>query len=284
MKKVILIGVTILTAISLAACSSNSNSESKNSSEKSTTKSSNKPTLEIPESVVADSSQVAEILGKTTPNTKVKINYEIIGNYQTSDKAGNFTLKYEIDSNTDQDTVEVTAQNKDGKVTKEITIKQNPEVIKKKEADAKAKADAEAREKATTDSKAKADAEAREKATADSKAKEDAAKKAADEAAAREAAIPREYKDALSKGEDYLSYTAFSKLSLKEQLIYEGYPDDAAQYAIDNIKTDWNIQALKKAKDYLSYDSFSNTGLREQLIYEKFTPTEADYALANVPK
>lgn len=268
MKKVILIGVTILTAISLAACSSNSNSESKNSSEKSTTKSSNKPTLEIPESVVADSSQVAEILGKTTPNTKVKINYEIIGNYQTSDKAGNFTLKYEIDSNTDQDTVEVTAQNKDGKVTKEITIKQNPEVIKKKESDAKAKADAEAREKAT----------------ADSKAKEDAAKKAADEAAAREAAIPREYKDALSKGEDYLSYTAFSKLSLKEQLIYEGYPDDAAQYAIDNIKTDWNIQALKKAKDYLSYDSFSNTGLREQLIYEKFTPTEADYALANVPK
>ena len=283
MKKIALIGVTMLTAISLAACSPSSNSGSKNS-EKSTTESSNKPTLEIPESVVADSSKTAEITGKTTPNTKVKIGYGIIGDKVTSDKDGNFTLKYELDEVNDQDIVEITAKNGGGKTTKEITIKQNPEVIKKKEADAKAKAEAEAKEKATADSKAKADAAAREKATADSKAKEDAAKKAADEAAAREAAIPREYKDALSKGEDYLSYTAFSKLGLKEQLLYEGYPDTAAQYAIDNIKTDWNIQALKKAQDYLSYDSFSDAGLREQLIYEQFTSTEADYAIANINK
>lgn len=283
MKKIALIGVTMLTAISLAACSPSSNSGSKNS-EKSTTESSNKPTLEIPESVVADSSKTAEITGKTTPNTKVKIGYGIIGDKVTSDKDGNFTLKYELDEVNDQDIVEITAKNDDGKITKEITIKQNPEVIKKKEADAKAKAEAEAKEKATADSKAKADAAAREKATADSKAKEDAARKAADEAAAREAAIPREYKDALSKGEDYLSYTAFSKLGLKEQLLYEGYPDTAAQYAIDNIKTDWNIQALKKAQDYLSYDSFSDAGLREQLIYEQFTSTEADYAIANINK
>lgn len=283
MKKIALIGVTMLTAISLAACSPSSNSGSKNS-EKSTTESSNKPTLVIPESVVADSSKTAEITGKTTPNTKVKIGYGIIGDKVTSDKDGNFTLKYELDEVNDQDIVEITAKNDDGKITKEITIKQNPEVIKKKEADAKAKAEAEAKEKATADSKAKADAAAREKATADSKAKADAARKAADEAAAREAAIPREYKDALSKGEDYLSYTAFSKLGLKEQLLYEGYPDTAAQYAIDNIKTDWNIQALKKAQDYLSYDSFSDAGLREQLIYEQFTSTEADYAIANINK
>lgn len=213
MKKIALIGVTVLTAISLAACSAGSNSESKNSSEKSTTESSNKPTLEIPESVVADSSKTAEITGKTTPNTKVQIGYGIIGDKETSDKDGNFTLKYELDEANDQDTVEITAKNKNGKTTKEITIKQNPEVIKKKEAEAKAKAETEAKEKATADSKAKADAAAREKATADSKAKEDAARKAADEAAAREAAIPREYKDALNKGEDYLSYTAFSKLT-----------------------------------------------------------------------
>ncbi|MDU0408424.1 hypothetical protein N42HA_01437 [Lactococcus lactis] len=283
MKKIALIGVTMLTAISLAACSPSSNSGSKNS-EKRTTESSNKPTLVIPESVVANSSKTAEITGKTTPNTKVKIGYGIIGDKVTSDKDGNFTLKYELDEVNDQDIVEITAKNDDGKITKEITIKQNPEVIKKKEADAKAKAEAEAKEKATADSKAKADAAAREKATANSKAKRDAARKAADEAAAREAAIPREYKDALSKGEDYLSYTAFSKLGLKEQLLYEGYPDTAAQYAIYNIKTDWNIQALKKAQDYLSYDSFSDAGLREQLIYEQFTSTEADYAIANINK
>ena len=86
----------MLTAISLAACSPSSNSGSKNS-EKSTTESSNKPTLVIPESVVANSSKTAEITGKTTPNTKVKIGYGIIGDKVTSDKDGNFTLKYELD-------------------------------------------------------------------------------------------------------------------------------------------------------------------------------------------
>ncbi|TKV34695.1 hypothetical protein FDX20_03135, partial [Citrobacter sp. TBCS-11] len=138
MKKIALIGVTMLTAISLAACSPSSNSGSKNS-EKSTTESSNKPTLVIPESVVADGSKTAEITGKTTPNTKVKIGYGIIGDKVTSDKDGNFTLKYELDEVNDQDIVEITAKNDGGKITKEITIKQNPEVIKKKEAEAKAK-------------------------------------------------------------------------------------------------------------------------------------------------
>ncbi|WP_235587191.1 hypothetical protein [Lactococcus lactis] len=158
----------MLTAISLAACSPSSNSGSKNSGEKSTTESSNKPTLEIPVSVVADGSKTAAITGKTTPNTKVQIGYGIIGDKVTSDKEGNFTLKYEIDEANDQDTIEVTAKNDGGKTTKEITIKQNPEVIKKKEADAKAKADAEA--------KAKADEEAKAKAAADAKAKEEADK------------------------------------------------------------------------------------------------------------
>ena len=171
MKKIALIGVTMLTAISLAACSPSSNSGSKNSGEKSTTESSNNPTLEIPVSVVADSSKTAAITGKTTPNTKVQIGYDFSGfivDKVTSDKEGNFTLKYEIDEANDQDTIEVTAKNDGGKTTKEITIKQNPEVIKKKEADAKAKADAEA--------KAKADEEAKAKAAADAKAKEEADK------------------------------------------------------------------------------------------------------------
>lgn len=168
MKKIALIGVTMLTAISLAACSPSSNSGSKNSGEKSTTESSNKPTLVIPVSVVADGSKTASITGKTTPNTEVQIGYGIIGDKVTSDKEGKFTLKYEIDEANDQDTIEVTAKNDGGKTTKEITIKQNPEVIKKKEADAKAKADAEA--------KAKADEEAKAKAAAEAKAKEEADK------------------------------------------------------------------------------------------------------------
>lgn len=165
MKKIALIGVTMLTAISLAACSPSSNSGSKNSGEKSTTESSNKPTLEIPVSVVADGSKTAAITGKTTPNTKVQIGYGIIGDKVTSDKEGNFTLKYEIDAANDQDTIEVTAKNDGGKTTKEITIKQNPEVIKLKEAEVIKLKEAEAKAKADAEAKAKEEADKTNPAT-----------------------------------------------------------------------------------------------------------------------
>lgn len=266
MKKIALIGVTMLTAISLAACSPSSNSGSKNS-EKSTTESSNKPTLEIPVSVVADGSKTAAITGKTTPNTKVQIGYGIIGDKVTSDKEGNFTLKYEIDEANDQDTIEVTAKNDGGKTTKEITIKQNPEVIKKKEADAKAKADAEA--------KAKADAEAKAKAEADAKAKE--------------AAIPIEYKNALKKAQSYSNMMHMSKAGIYDQLtsdMGEGFSAEAAQYAVDNLNADYNKNALEKAKSYQSQMAMSKDSIYDQLTSsygEKFTAEEAQYAVNNLP-
>ena len=259
MKKIALIGVTMLTAISLAACSPSSNSGSKNSGEKSTTESSNKPTLEIPVSVVADSSKTAEITGKTTPNTKVKIGYGIIGDKVTSDKDGNFTLKYELDEVNDQDIVEITAKNDGGKITKEITIKQNPEVIKKKEAEAKAKADAEA--------KAKADAEAK----------------------AKEAATPIEYKNALKKAQSYSNMMHMSKAGIYDQLtsdMGEGFSAEAAQYAVDNLNADYNKNALEKAKSYQSHMAMSKDSIYDQLTSsygEKFTAEEAQYAVNNLP-
>ena len=99
-----------------------------------------------------------------------------------------------------------------------------------------------------------------------------------------EFSISREYKNALAKAKDYLEYSAFSKEGLKAQLIYSKYPEDAAQYAVDNVGADWNEQALKKAKDYLDYDSFSNEGLKEQLVYSKFTEDQAQYAIEHLPK
>ncbi|KSU16253.1 hypothetical protein LMG9449_2139 [Lactococcus lactis subsp. lactis] len=99
-----------------------------------------------------------------------------------------------------------------------------------------------------------------------------------------EFSISREYKNALAKAKDYLEYSAFSKEGLKAQLIYSKYPEDAAQYAVDNVGADWNEQALKKAKDYLDYDSFSNEGLKDQLVYSKFTEDQAQYAIEHLPK
>lgn len=96
--------------------------------------------------------------------------------------------------------------------------------------------------------------------------------------------ISREYENALNGANGYLDYTSFSKTGLYDQLIYEGYPEDAAQYAVDNVKTDWNENALQAAIDYLDYTSFSNQGLYDQLVYEGYTAEQAQYAIDNLPE
>lgn len=83
--------------------------------------------------------------------------------------------------------------------------------------------------------------------------------------------------NALSGAEDYLSYEAFSKKGLVEQLEYEGFKGQDAEWAANHVTVDWNEQAVKSAKSYLSYESFSETGLVEQLEYEGFTPPQAQY-------
>lgn len=94
--------------------------------------------------------------------------------------------------------------------------------------------------------------------------------------------VSREFKNALDTAEDYLNYSSFSKQGLYDQLLYEGFPEDAAQYAIDSVVTDWNRNALQTAVDYLDYSSFSYPGLYDQLVYEGYTAEQAQYALDNV--
>ena len=67
-------------------------------------------------------------------------------------------------------------------------------------------------------------------------------------------------------------------------MLYEGFPEDAAQYAIDSVVTDWNQNALQTAIDYLEYSSFSDQGLYDQLIYEGYTAEQAQYAMNNLPQ
>ena len=94
--------------------------------------------------------------------------------------------------------------------------------------------------------------------------------------------VSREFKNAVGSAEDYLNYTNFSKQGLYDQLLYEGFPEDAAQYAIDSVVTDWNQNALQASIDYLAYSSFSYPGLYDQLIYEGYTAEQAQYAVDNV--
>lgn len=100
----------------------------------------------------------------------------------------------------------------------------------------------------------------------------------------------REYQNALKMAENYIKTFPFSKQRLYEQLTSEygsKFPEDAAKYAIDNLKVDYKEQALKSAKNYMKTTPMSNNELYEQLTSEygeKFTPEEAQYAIDNLEK
>lgn len=89
-------------------------------------------------------------------------------------------------------------------------------------------------------------------------------------------------KQAVGKGEDYLSFAAFSRKGLIGQLVYEGFVEADATFAVDYIAPDWNEQAAKKAQDYIDMSSFSRQGLIDQLVFEGFTQSEAEYGVKAV--
>lgn len=100
--------------------------------------------------------------------------------------------------------------------------------------------------------------------------------------------VPRQHKNALRSAENYLSMMPFSKEGLYQQLTSEAgdkYPADAARYAVENVKTDWNQNALKAAKNYLQMMPMSDADLHQQLTSDagdKYTQEQADYAIAHL--
>lgn len=97
--------------------------------------------------------------------------------------------------------------------------------------------------------------------------------------------VPQEYQNALSKAYDYSDIMYMSKAGIYDQLTSEygeGFPKDAAQYAIDNIDADWNYNALQTAKIYYEDMAMSKDAVYDQLISdygEKFTKEQAQYAV-----
>ena len=86
---------------------------------------------------------------------------------------------------------------------------------------------------------------------------------------------------ALDSAKNYLECSAFSKKGIKEQLEYEGFSEEEADYAAEHCNADWKEQAVEKAKSYIDFSAFSYTGLIEQLEYEGFTNEEATYGTDN---
>ncbi len=94
--------------------------------------------------------------------------------------------------------------------------------------------------------------------------------------------------NALESAENYLSFSAFSRLGLIEQLSSEygeGFEVADATWAVDHLRVNWNEQAVKSAKDYLEFSSFSRQGLIEQLSSaygDQFTVAQATYAVNKI--
>jgi len=107
-------------------------------------------------------------------------------------------------------------------------------------------------------------------------------------APAKDATIPAEYKSALNKATTYANTMHMSKQGVYDQLVSEygeKFSTAAAQYAIDNMKADWNANALAKAKTYQDTMNMSPAAIHDQLTSEygeKFTQTEADYAIQHL--
>ena len=97
-----------------------------------------------------------------------------------------------------------------------------------------------------------------------------------------EADVPREFQNAVRSANQYLNYTSFSRQGLIDQLLFENYSHEAAQFAVDTVDADWNEQAAKKAQEYLDFSSFSQQGLVDQLIFEGFTPEQAEFGVGQV--
>ena len=86
-------------------------------------------------------------------------------------------------------------------------------------------------------------------------------------------------KNARESAESYLSFTAFSRQGLIEQLEFEEFSTEDAEYAVDALEVDWKEQAAKSAEAYLEFSAFSREGLIDQLVFEGFTQEEAEYGV-----
>jgi hypothetical protein len=100
--------------------------------------------------------------------------------------------------------------------------------------------------------------------------------------------VPTEYKSALRRANGYAKVMNMSQQGIYDQLtsqVADGFSAEAAQYAVDNVKANWDENALKKAKDYQDKMSMSPNDIQEQLTSqsgEKFTQEQADYAIQHL--
>lgn len=105
-----------------------------------------------------------------------------------------------------------------------------------------------------------------------------------------EPSVPREYKNALNKADQYVKRMHMSKAAVYDQLTSEygeKFSAEAADYAVSHLNADYKKAALEKAKTYQNQMNMSRDAIYDQLISpygEQFTEEEADYAIEHLPQ
>lgn len=100
--------------------------------------------------------------------------------------------------------------------------------------------------------------------------------------------VPREHKNALREAQNYVDNMPFSEAGLYQQLTSEyggQYPEEAAQYALENVDVDYNKEAVEAAESYQENTPMSDSALYDQLVSEygsQFTPEQAEYAISQL--
>lgn len=89
-------------------------------------------------------------------------------------------------------------------------------------------------------------------------------------------------RNAVESAKSYLSFMAFSRSGLIDQLEFEGFSTKDATFAVDYVSPNWNRQAAEKAQAYLDFMAFSRQGLVDQLLFEGFTPKQAEFGVEAV--
>lgn len=96
-------------------------------------------------------------------------------------------------------------------------------------------------------------------------------------------AVPTEttgQRNAVKAAKRYLPVGDFSRSKLIDQLKYEGFSAEDAEYGVDNCGANWNQEAVDSAAAYLKLFGFSSQRLTEQLQYDGFTQSQIEYALS----
>lgn len=112
--------------------------------------------------------------------------------------------------------------------------------------------------------------------------------KVTEEPTEKPTSVPKEYQNALKKAKVYSDTMYMSKSGVYNQLTSEygeGFSEDAANYAIENLDADYKANALAKAKTYQETMAMSKSAIYDQLVSEYgegFTEEEAQYAIDNL--